>query len=372
MITFFVFVIITHVTLKRDERITKYSIFPFLCRKKIPRRSYQNHEMTRIAATIRRTSNINIHRLLHNFLALSTTNTSTCRTSLLFYVQSNIRHCCVSTISSLSKQKIEETIPGQVTITCLPGLEKVLLQELRFVLGNDNDNNNNTDDHSTILQTIDKKRKGQIIIPPNKITQTDLFKCCLYLGSATQIRWQCCDTFTARGLAELRRKVNTIVQWNTIFNKDDDLTKTMQKQKNYINVRVVSSKSKLYHTSAIQERILLGIYDSLGHNNNEEKIVNNQDETDIHSDAKSSSLSSLPEGKILLDVHIKNDQVSIFVNAFPTPLHQRGYRLQTAKAPLREDLAFAILISAGWTPSWWETSKQKQQQQPDTISGKVC
>ena len=29
-------------------------------------------------------------------------------------------------------------------------------------------------------------------------------------------------------------------------------------------------------------------------------------------------------------------------------LHRRGYRLQTAKAPLRENLAAAIILSSGW------------------------
>eukprot|EP00957_Ditylum_brightwellii_P177897 13550177-Ditylum_brightwellii.AAC.1 len=31
-----------------------------------------------------------------------------------------------------------------------------------------------------------------------------------------------------------------------------------------------------------------------------------------------------------------------------TPLHKRGYKLEVAKAPLREDLAFALLRCAGW------------------------
>jgi hypothetical protein len=34
-----------------------------------------------------------------------------------------------------------------------------------------------------------------------------------------------------------------------------------------------------------------------------------------------------------------------------TPLHRRGYRLDGRKAPLREDLAHALLLASGWTPA---------------------
>jgi 23S rRNA G2445 N2-methylase RlmL len=44
------------------------------------------------------------------------------------------------------------------------------------------------------------------------------------------------------------------------------------------------------------------------------------------------------------------DQVEIFLYTSQNPLHQRGYRLETVKAPLREDIAYAMLWSAGWRP----------------------
>ena len=54
----------------------------------------------------------------------------------------------------------------------------------------------------------------------------------------------------------------------------------------------------------------------------------------------------------MLDARIVRDQVEISINTSQNPLHQRGYRLQTAKAPLREDLAYAMLWSSGWKPAY--------------------
>jgi putative N6-adenine-specific DNA methylase len=40
----------------------------------------------------------------------------------------------------------------------------------------------------------------------------------------------------------------------------------------------------------------------------------------------------------------------VSLDATATPLHRRGYRLASAKAPLREDLAHALLLAAGFGP----------------------
>jgi 23S rRNA G2445 N2-methylase RlmL len=169
----------------------------------------------------------------------------------------------------------------------------------------------------------------------------DVFRSCLYLGCASQIRWHCAS-FTARGLAELRRKTENI-NW-----KDIILYQPPPHQQHpppNIRLRVDSSKSKLYHTAAIRERVLSGIYGSLGCTND---VDDHYDATNHHDDDVNNNMD-----KILLDVHVWKDQVHIYVNAFPEPLHRRGYRLQTAKAPLREDLAYAMLLAAGWIPSWF-------------------
>ena len=46
---------------------------------------------------------------------------------------------------------------------------------------------------------------------------------------------------------------------------------------------------------------------------------------------------------------IVDDECTISVDTSGEPLHRRGWRKQTGKAPLREDLARALLCSGGWT-----------------------
>lgn len=54
-------------------------------------------------------------------------------------------------------------------------------------------------------------------------------------------------------------------------------------------------------------------------------------------------------------VMILNNQTSIFINSSWAPLHQRGYRTQTGIAPLKENLAAALIILSRWKfgdPFW--------------------
>jgi putative N6-adenine-specific DNA methylase len=44
------------------------------------------------------------------------------------------------------------------------------------------------------------------------------------------------------------------------------------------------------------------------------------------------------------------DICTISIDSSGEPLHRRGYRLATAKAPLRETLAATILMASGWEP----------------------
>ena len=46
-----------------------------------------------------------------------------------------------------------------------------------------------------------------------------------------------------------------------------------------------------------------------------------------------------------------HDQVTISVDSSGAPLWRRGWRLETAKAPLRETLAAALLLAAPWDPT---------------------
>ena len=56
--------------------------------------------------------------------------------------------------------------------------------------------------------------------------------------------------------------------------------------------------------------------------------------------------------QISIIVRVHRDTVTISIDTSTTPIHRRGYRLETAKAPLREDIAFAMLYGAGLRPEY--------------------
>ncbi len=51
---------------------------------------------------------------------------------------------------------------------------------------------------------------------------------------------------------------------------------------------------------------------------------------------------------IRINVHLRRDEATVSLDLSGTSLHQRGYRLQQGAAPLKENLAAAILLRAGW------------------------
>lgn len=93
-------------------------------------------------------------------------------------------------------------------------------------------------------------------------------------------------------------------------------------------VRVHAKRSKLYHTKAIEQRVRRVVQQSL----------------------RAESVPAVEEGAPTLLVRIVNDDCEVSIDSSGAPLHRRGYRLATAKAPLREDLARAVVRLSGWDP----------------------
>ncbi|MBQ4156886.1 MAG: class I SAM-dependent RNA methyltransferase [Clostridia bacterium] len=60
----------------------------------------------------------------------------------------------------------------------------------------------------------------------------------------------------------------------------------------------------------------------------------------------------LPETGALvqIDVSIRDDKVTVTLDASGEPLSKRGYRTWNGEAPLRETLAAALVLSSGWHP----------------------
>ena len=131
------------------------------------------------------------------------------------------------------------------------------------------------------------------------------------------------DHFRALHFPELRRKAAAI-EWERWIGPADAVA-----------LRVTSKRSKLYHERGIAERVAGAISDRLGR---EVAIVSGEELDDPAAHAQ------------LVLVRVFKDEVTIRLDTSGTRLHRRGYRQATAKAPLRETLAAAMLAASGWRP----------------------
>jgi len=99
-----------------------------------------------------------------------------------------------------------------------------------------------------------------------------------------------------------------------------------------VALRVTCRKSRLYHSTAVAERVAAAIGDRLGELPLQVKF--NQD-----------AAGDPPQ---LVIVRLHHDRCTISIDSSGALLHRRGYRLGTAKAPLRETLAAGVLLASGW------------------------
>ena len=106
-----------------------------------------------------------------------------------------------------------------------------------------------------------------------------------------------------------------------------------------VEFRVTARKSKLYHTGAIAQR--LG--DALAKAVPKVRVATGKERDD--DEAASDDVAA---NRQLFVVRFVHDVATISVDSSGTLLHMRGYRQALAKAPLRETLAAATLLGAGW------------------------
>jgi putative N6-adenine-specific DNA methylase len=109
-----------------------------------------------------------------------------------------------------------------------------------------------------------------------------------------------------------------------------------------VRVRAHAKRSRLYHTTGIVERIERGIT-----MRTKGKVRLRVDE------ARGPGGGELGEGSAeptLIQVRLVRDRCTISVDTTGTLLHKRGWRQETGKAPLREDIARALILLAGWRP----------------------
>jgi putative N6-adenine-specific DNA methylase len=177
--------------------------------------------------------------------------------------------------------------------TCLPGLETLLAGELKA------------------LGLAPQPARGGVAFHGDAAAA---MRTCLWLGTASHVLIRAAE-FPCRALGELQRKA-ALLPWG------DWLRPQVP-----VEVRASAHSSRVYHTGAIVERIENAITGAIG----PPPAPGRDDEPCAH-----------------VRVRFRGDTCTISIDATATPLHRRGYRLESAKAPLREDLAHALVLASGW------------------------
>lgn len=147
----------------------------------------------------------------------------------------------------------------------------------------------------------------------------DLYRANLHLRTASRILLRFGE-FYAAAFSELRKKAARL-PWENYLSPGRSVA-----------LRVTAHKSRLYHSGAIAERVAGAIMDRLGAAVILEKAGGDED----------------APSRQLVVVRAVRDLFTISIDSSGELLHRRGYRKETAKAPLRETLAAGILMASGW------------------------
>ena len=125
-----------------------------------------------------------------------------------------------------------------------------------------------------------------------------------------------------------------------------------------VRLRVTCRKSKLYHSDAVAERMMSAIAGSVSRSielsrkgiNDEGEDAEQAEGPEHADDTDNGETESEIIGGVaqLFIARIVHDQVEVSADSSGELLHRRGYRQETAKAPLRETLAAAMVLASGW------------------------
>ncbi|MEE2886101.1 MAG: class I SAM-dependent RNA methyltransferase [Planctomycetota bacterium] len=178
----------------------------------------------------------------------------------------------------------------QAFAVCPPGLERLLATELRGI------------DLSATTEMA-----GGVAF---ECDLDGLYRANLEAGLASQILLRISE-FGARSLADLDKR-GARIDWSQWLPRGIPVV-----------VKASCKRSRIYHSGAAEERVLKHLSEQL----------------------EPSESDATP---VLVRVRIDDNRCQISLDSSGEPLHRRGWRLQSGKAPLREDLARALLLASGW------------------------
>jgi len=228
------------------------------------------------------------------------------------------------------QHEVPFTQPLHVFVSCLPGIEHILHSEITALSAD----LQHQHECSSFLQILPREEPGGVSFRLSFLSQ--LLACHLYLGSASHIFIRCGPPFVAKDTRALTLHVSKLTFW----------TRYLRTQPNiHFDIRVSASHSKLLHTKVIAQAVELGIHQALDMDLEGKRLAKEPFNV-LHNDHISYDSPSESKNTVRILVRIINDRVQLSVDSSDTPLHKRGYRLETGKAPLREDIAFAMLYHA--------------------------
>ena len=145
------------------------------------------------------------------------------------------------------------------------------------------------------------------------------------------------DRFHASSFHELERRAKR-VPWSRFVAEHD-----------VVRFRVTCHKSALYHSDAVAQRLAESVIRATGAQALDAAPSDEDDEPQSENGGTSvngASGGTRPEQ--LFVVRLDHDTLTLSADSSGALLHRRGYRLATAKAPLRETIAAAMLLASGW------------------------
>ena len=194
-------------------------------------------------------------------------------------------------------------------VSCAPGLEMILAQELKAL-------------NLTILEPEPATAASKNRVLPDDPggwllsgSLEDVYRSNLYLRTASRVSVRLGE-FYAAAFSELRKKASRL-EWERYLSPGQP-----------VHLSITCHKSRLYHSDAVAERVVGAINDRFSNSKKETQPSKN--------------------GQLVL-VRLVNDLCTISIDSSGALLHKRGYRLESTKAPLRETLAAALLLLSGWS-----------------------
>jgi putative N6-adenine-specific DNA methylase len=152
-------------------------------------------------------------------------------------------------------------------------------------------------------------------------TLEHLYKANLMLRTASRVIVRLGEYF-ASSFSELRKEASRL-EWEPFIRPGQR-----------VNLRVTCHKSKLYHSDAVAQRILGAINDHF--------TVAGRNPRPI---------TSSNDGQLVI-VRLLNDICTISIDSSGELLYKRGYKQAVAKAPLRENIAAAMIRFSGWDATY--------------------